>query len=228
MSPEPRPEPSPESPPDRLAAARAAHVEAGLRRSDLDPDPLVALQRWFDDATDVGVHEPTAMALATADAQGRPSVRFVLLRGLDERGLAFYTNTESRKADELASNPYAAVVMAWHSIGRQVRASGAVQPVAPDEVAAYFATRPRGSQISAWASPQSRPVRDRAELDARHDEIEARFAGRDVDPPPHWGGYRIVPDEIEFWQQRDSRRHDRFRYRRAPGEPGWTVDRLGP
>jgi pyridoxamine 5'-phosphate oxidase len=221
---------SPEPPSDPLRAVRAARIEAGLRRADLDDDPFVEIQRWFDDATNVGVHEPAAMALATADAAGRPSVRFVLLRGLDHRGLVFYTNTESRKAGELAANPRAAVVLAWHSIGRQARASGRVEPVAPVEVEAYFATRARGSQISAWASPQSRPVRDRDDLDARHDEIETRFAGQDVPLPPHWGGYRIVPDEIELWQQRDSRRHDRFRYRPSPGSDGraWIIERLGP
>jgi pyridoxamine 5'-phosphate oxidase len=172
------------------------------------------------------------MALATADAEGRPSVRFVLLRGLDQRGLVFYTNLESRKADELAANPHAAVVMAWHGIGRQARASGPVEAVSADEVAAYFARRPRGSQISAWASPQSRPVRDRADLDARHDEVEARFEGHEVSVPPHWGGYRLVPTEIELWQQRESRRHDRFRYRRtldgSAGPGPWTIERLGP
>jgi pyridoxamine 5'-phosphate oxidase len=218
---------------DPLAAVRAAHIEAGLRRADLDADPIVELQKWFEDATAAGVHEPSAMALATADADGHPSVRFVLLRGLDQRGPVFFTNTESRKADELAANPYAAIVMAWHSIGRQARVSGPVEPLAVDEVAAYFATRPRGSQISAWASPQSRPVRDRAELDARHDEIEARFAAHDVPLPPNWGGYRIAPDEVELWQQRDSRRHDRFRYRPAPGSAdaggrAWIIERLGP
>lgn len=214
---------------DPTAAARATHLRDGLRRADLVDDPIEQLQRWFDDATSAEVPEPATMALATADAAGRPSVRLVLLRGLDERGLVFYTNRESRKGVELAANPHAAVVLTWHSIGRQARASGPVEQVDEVESSAYFATRPRGSQISAWASPQSEVVAGRAELDRLREATEARFGTGPVERPPTWGGYRIRPVEIEVWQQQNDRFHDRFRYRRGdPSAATWVIERLGP
>jgi pyridoxamine 5'-phosphate oxidase len=222
-------DPSPEPGPDPLAAIRAARIADGLDRADLDADPMVQFRRWFDDAIAIGVHEPGAMALATADAEGHPSVRLVLLRGLDERGLVFYTNRESRKADDLAATPFASIVMAWHAVGRQARVSGGVELVADDESDAYFAGRPRGHQISAWASPQSGVIADRAELERRLHEREAALGDGPVPRPPFWGGYRIVPSEVEFWQQRDDRFHDRFRYRRAdPAGRAWIIERLGP
>jgi pyridoxamine 5'-phosphate oxidase len=221
---------------DRLAAVRAGLQRQGLCRSALAPDPIVQVQRWWDHATEVGVHQPEALALATADGEGRPSVRFVLVRGLDERGLVFFTNHESRKGRELQANPYGAGVLAWHTIGRQARIGGPVEPVGAAEADAYWASRARGSQLAAWASPQSEVVADRAELDRRYAAEEQRWAGRPVERPERWGGYRIVPTEVEVWQGRGDRFHDRFRYElvvdgdgRAAGDPGrWRIARLGP
>jgi pyridoxamine 5'-phosphate oxidase len=166
------------------------------------------------------------MTLATASPDGRPSARVVLLRELDERGLTFFTNRTSRKGEELRSNPRAAAAIHWWELGRQVRVEGAVEELTPKESAAYWATRPRGSQIAAWASPQSQPLADRAQLDALAAEIEKRFAGRDVPLPPFWGGYRLVPESIELWTHRDNRLHDRLLYTRAG--LGWRCERLAP
>ena len=188
-------------------------------------DPLAALQSWLDEAR-AAVGEPHAMTLATATPDGRPSARVVLLRGLDERGLTFFTNRTSRKALELRANPRAAAVIHWWDLGRQVRVEGVVEALSPQESAAYWNTRPRGSQMAAWASPQSQPLADRAALDALVAEIEARFAGREVPLPPFWGGYRLVPEAIELWTHRDDRLHDRMRYVREDG--GWRSERLAP
>jgi pyridoxamine 5'-phosphate oxidase len=166
------------------------------------------------------------MALATADADGMPSVRMVLLNGVDERGFVFYTNYRSAKAEALAANPRAALVFRWHGQGRQVRVAGTVEPVAAEESDDYFATRPRESQLGAWASPQSEVIRDRAALEDRLAAVENRFDGADVPRPAHWGGYRVVPARIEFWQQGPGRLHDRIRYLRTDG--GWQLDRLAP
>jgi pyridoxamine 5'-phosphate oxidase len=193
---------------------------------DLDSDPIVQLQRWLDDAVAEGLSHPNAMALATADADGRPCVRHVLLKGLDQRGLEWYTNYESRKGHDLADNPYASVVFPWFAMWRQVVASGAVEKVTAEESDAYFASRDRGSQIGAWASPQTEPIRDREWLEQRVHEIERQFEGRDVPRPPHWGGYRLTPDWMDFWHSQPNRLHDRFRYERTP--TGWTVTRLAP
>ena len=192
---------------------------------DLDDDPIAQLQAWLAEARD-SVPQPDAMTLATADEEGRPSARVVLLRGIDERGLAFFTNLTSRKADELRQNPRAAVVLHWWELGRQVRVEGAVVEVSDEESTAYWKRRPRASQIAGWASPQSQPLADRSDLDARVAEVEERFDGGEVLLPPFWGGYRLVPDSIEFWAHQDSRLHDRIRYARSG--TGWQCDRLAP
>ena len=194
---------------------------------DLDPDPHAQFERWFGEAAEAGARAPEQMALATAGRDGVPSVRMVLLKGHDERGFVFYTNRTSRKAAEIAANPRVAAVLHWELQSRQVRLEGSVEEVGDEESFAYFRTRPRPSRIGAWASPQSRPVADRAELERRAAEIEERFAGVDDVPlPPFWGGYRVVPTAIEFWQGRQDRLHDRVRYERGDG--GWRRERLGP
>ncbi|MGN6189966.1 MAG: pyridoxamine 5'-phosphate oxidase [Conexibacter sp.] len=199
-----------------------------LTEDDLLPDPIALVQRWFTDAQAAGVEQHDAMTLATATADGRPSARAVLLKGIDQRGFAFFTNYESRKAGELDANPHAALVLLWIPLQRQVRVSGRVTRLSADESDAYFATRPRGSQLGAWASQQSRPLPDRAELEARWAALEQRWAGGAAVPrPPHWGGYRVEPDEIEVWQGRANRLHDRFRYVRTSAG-GWTHERLQP
>ncbi len=201
--------------------------ERGLGADDLDPDPIVVLREWFAHARRSGVHQPEAITLATSTADGRPSVRFVLGKGFDERGVVFYTNERSRKGGDLRVNPVAAVLFPWHQVSRQVRIVGSVDRVSEQDADVYFATRPRGSQIGAWASPQSQVLVDRDDLEARWSEEERRWHGHDVPRPPHWGGFRVVPDEWEFWQGRANRLHDRFRY--LPDADGsWRVERLSP
>jgi pyridoxamine 5'-phosphate oxidase len=202
-----------------------ARSDDPLDERDLLPDPLEQLRRWYDDAREAGILLPEAMALATADADGRPSVRHVLMRGLDERGIAFFTNYESRKAAELAANPPAAVVFLWRELDRQASASGLVERTSEAESDAYFATRPREARIGAWASLQSRRVASRDALEARYAEVDGRFPD-DVPRPPGWGGFRLRPDTIEFWKGRRHRLHDRFRYVRSPA--GWSIERLYP
>lgn len=197
-----------------------------LRRAHLLEDPVEQFRLWFRQALDAEVPEANAMTLATATAGGRPSVRTVLLKGCDEAGFVFYTNYESRKAAELAANPHAALLFFWQPLKRQVRVEGKVERVSRDEAGAYFQSRPRGSRLGAWASPQSRPLADRGELQRRLAEMEKRYEGGEVPLPPFWGGYRLAPEEMEFWQGRSDRLHDRFRYRRDGGV--WTVERLGP
>jgi pyridoxamine 5'-phosphate oxidase len=194
----------------------------------LDADPLVELRRWLEEAREAGLHEPEAMALATATPTGRPSVRMVLLRGLDERGLCFLTNYESRKAEELQANPDAAVVLNWGPpLRRQVRVEGRVERLTEDESLSYFRTRGRESRLGAWASPQSRPIADRTELDERYAAASERFAGvEDLPLPPFWGGFRLVPHAFELWENRPNRLHDRVRYERM-GD-GWSRGRLAP
>ena len=193
---------------------------------DLDPDPNRAFAAWFAEAVAAGIAQPDSMALATSTPDGRPSVRMVLLKGHDARGFTFFTNRESRKGDELAANPHAALVLYWQPLSRQVRIEGAVEQIAGVESEAYFRTRPPGSQIAAWASPQSRPIAGREELDERYAATEARFPDGDVPLPPFWGGYRVAPAAIEFWQGRENRFHDRIRYERTAD--GWTPTRLAP
>jgi pyridoxamine 5'-phosphate oxidase len=194
--------------------------------ADLDPDPLVALRAWLADAAEASP-QPDAMAVATSTPEGRPSARVVLLRGIDERGLVFFTNLGSRKGGELAENPRAAAVLHWWELGRQVRIEGAVEEVARDESAAYWATRPRASRVAAWASPQSETLSDREELETLVEETEERFAEElDVPLPGFWGGLRIVPDFLEFWEHREDRLHDRIGYVREGG--GWRRERLAP
>lgn len=193
---------------------------------DLDPDPLRAFATWFGEAVAARVAQPEAMALATSTPDGRPALRMVLLKGHDERGFRFFTNRESRKGHELAANPHAALVLYWQPLNRQVRIEGAAERTTDAESEAYFATRPPGSQIAAWASPQSQPITGREQLDARYEEVEARFPAGDVPLPPFWGGYRVIPEAIEFWQGRENRFHDRVRYERTAH--GWTRTRLAP
>jgi pyridoxamine 5'-phosphate oxidase len=197
-----------------------------MEASDLDPDPLRQFHVWFEAARDAGIEVPEAMALATSTPDGRPSARMVLLKGADDRGFAFFTNRESRKGGELAANPHAALLFHWRPLGRQVRIEGRVEPISDEESETYFDTRPLPSRIAAWASPQSRPLTDRAELERLYAETAARFPDAHVPLPPHWGGYRVVPDTYEFWQHGDDRLHDRLRYERH-GD-GWRRFRLAP
>jgi pyridoxamine 5'-phosphate oxidase len=197
-----------------------------LSEQDLLPDPLALVQRWFAEAQAAGIEQADAMTLATATPDGRPSARAVLLKGVDARGFAFFTNYESRKARELDANPRAALVLLWTALHRQVRATGDVARLSAEESDEYFATRARGSQLGAWASDQSRPLPDRAALEQRWAALDERWAGTVVPRPPHWGGYRLEPDEIELWQGRANRLHDRFAYTRGPH--GWNRERLQP
>ena len=192
---------------------------------DIDPDPIKQFERWWADAR-ASLPEPAAMVLATADGSGRPSGRHVLLKGLDDRGFVWFTNYESAKARELRANPRAALVFPWFPMQRQVIVSGSVAVIDDDESDAYFATRDRASQLSAWASPQSEVIPDRGWLEQRVAELEARFAGGDVPRPPFWGGYRLTPDRIDLWHNQPNRLHDRFRYERSGN--GWTISRLAP
>ena len=196
-----------------------------LDRDDLDPDPLRQFETWYRAAEGV-VRAPEAMALATATPEGAPSVRMVLLKGFDSGGFVFYTGYESRKGSELAENPYAALLFYWDPLGRQVRIEGSVERVPQEESEAYFHSRPRGAQLAALASRQSSVLTDREELIARYAELERELDGRAVPLPHAWGGFRLDPDTYEFWQHRESRLHDRFRYRRERGE--WIVERLSP
>jgi pyridoxamine 5'-phosphate oxidase len=212
-----------------MRAASGFHPDRTLERDDLMNDPFAQFLRWLEDAEAEGVPLPNAMALATAGGDGRPSVRHVLLRGLDARGFVFYTNRDSRKGRELADNPNAALVFLWKELDRQVSIGGPVELVSDEESDAYFAGRPRDAQLGAWASSQSSVLESRAQLEHRLAEAEARYHGQDVPRPAFWGGYRVVPASIEFWQGRAFRLHDRFRYTRDDAEAtGWLVERLAP
>lgn len=189
-------------------------------------DPFALFRDWFAEAERTETNDPNAMSLATVDAEGRPSIRIVLLKGLDDRGFVFYTNTESRKGDHLAVRPVAALCFHWKGLRRQVRIEGPVERVTAEEADAYFATRPRGSQVGAWASVQSRPLDRRDTLVARVAEVEAQYKDMPIPRPPHWSGYRVVPGYMEFWQDREFRLHDRITFRRD--EDGWVTGRLFP
>jgi pyridoxamine 5'-phosphate oxidase len=209
-----------------LAAMRRDYAAAGLAEADALADPIAQFRRWFDDACRAELHEPNAMTLATVDAAGRPAARMVLLKGIDARGLAFYTNRDSRKARELAANPSAALVFWWGPIQRQVRFEGRVEGVEDAEADAYFASRPKGSQLAAWASAQSSVIEGRGALEAEERRHRERFGEAEVPRPPFWGGYRLVPAVVEFWHGRESRLHDRLRYSKSP--EGWRIERLAP
>jgi pyridoxamine 5'-phosphate oxidase len=202
-----------------------ADISEPLLESQVDPDPVVQFGRWFADAGEVVAH-PEAMAVASVDPDGRPSVRMVLLKAWGDDGFIFHTNYTSRKGRALAANPRAALLFHWDPRGRQVRIEGTAEPTGDEESEAYFATRPRGAQIGAYASHQSEPVESRQALDARTHQLEEAYAGRPVPRPPWWGGIRIRPDLYEFWQNRDDRLHDRLVYRPGPG--GWSLVRLQP
>ncbi|UQX89143.1 pyridoxamine 5'-phosphate oxidase [Jatrophihabitans telluris] len=220
--------PSAPDPLAELTRSRRSYLSGELTEDGLAAGWLEQLRHWYADAAaDPRIGEPNAMQLATADGAGRPDVRTVLARGFDEAGVVFYTNYGSAKGDQLTENPAAAVVFAWLPLERQVRLRGSVAKVSPAETAAYFASRPRGAQLGAWASPQSRRLADRAELEAALAATEQRFGDAEIDPPPFWGGYRLTPTEVEFWQGREFRLHDRLRFRRlASGD--WVTERLAP
>jgi len=201
-------------------------VVRGLTEEEAGDDPIALFGNWFDEAHDAGIYLPQSMALATATAEGRPSVRQVLLKSFDGRGFVFYTNYDSRKGDEIAANPHAALAVHWPILHRQVRINGPVERTTLEESRAYFETRPRGSRIGAWASDQSSVLGSREELERRFREVQERFAGGDVPLPEFWGGYRVFPEVMEFWQGRANRLHDRLRYTRSG--VGWTIDRLYP
>ena len=212
--------------PPSIADLRREYALASLDERDVPPDPVAMFSRWFADAQAADVAEPNAMTLATASADGAPSARMVLLKGVDDGGFVFFTDYRSRKAAELDANPRAALVFHWVELERQVRIAGSVARVAREETEAYFRTRPLGSRLGAWASEQSSVITGREVLDARLRDVEARFPGEDVPAPPHWGGYRLAPASVEFWQGRASRLHDRIRYVRRGG--GWAIERLSP
>ncbi len=211
-----------------LADMRRAYEGDRLDDDALSVGWLPQFERWLQDAVDAGVPEPNAMVLATADAHGRPSARTVLLKDVGDDGLVFFTNGHSRKATQLATNPQASVLFPWIGLQRQVEASGAVEPVAQDASDAYFASRPRGSQLGAAASSQSAVIADRSVLERARDELEDRYpTGTPVPRPAHWGGLRLVPDQVEFWQGRPDRLHDRLRFRRT-SDGSWVRERLAP
>ncbi len=193
----------------------------------MDPDPIRQFVRWFQDAEHAEIPLPNAMTLATSSRQGKPAARMVLLKGVDERGFVFYTNYESRKAQDLRVNPFAALVFCWLPLSRQVRIEGAVEPVERGESDLYFASRPRGHQIEAHASSQSQVIEDRLFLEQQFKDVAEKFAGQSVPRPPHWGGFRVVPEMLEFWQEGDNRLHDRLRYRRDNAGL-WVIERLAP
>jgi pyridoxamine 5'-phosphate oxidase len=211
---------------DAVVAAREEYTRGGLVESDLLPDPIAMFRRWYDDAHAAGLHEPNAMVVATVSADFAPSARLVLLKGVSEEGFAFYTNTGSRKGTELAGNPRIALLFPWHPLERQVRVDGTASLLPRAEVDAYFAVRPRGSQLGAWASHQSSVVSGREELLAAYDDAELRHADGEVPTPTEWGGYLVHPESVEFWQGRPGRMHDRLVYRRTTD--GWRTERLAP
>ncbi len=209
-----------------LADLRKDYSLAGLLEKDLAKDPFRQFDQWFQEAEAAKIHEPNAMSLATATRDGRPSARTVLLKGLDGRGFVFFSNYESRKGRELDANPHATLLFPWLALERQVIIEGPLAKVPREESETYFHSRPRASQLGAWVSQQSAIISDRSVLEDSMKLLEAKYAGREVPLPPHWGGWRLAPETVEFWQGRRSRLHDRLRYRR--GKDGWTIERLAP
>lgn len=209
-----------------IADLRREYARARLDQAAVDPDPIVEFARWFDEALKAQAVEPNAMTLATVGEGGTPSARVVLLKGFDERGFVFFTDYRSQKGQELQRNPRAALVFYWPELERQIRVTGSTATISRAESEAYFRTRPRTSRISAWVSEQSKVIASRNALDDRVPDMEKRFPGDDVPLPPHWGGYRVAPEMIEFWQGRESRLHDRIRYVRQ--EKSWRIERLSP
>jgi len=210
-----------------ISDLREEYTQASLNKAGVAKEPIAQLSTWLDEARAVEEHEPTAMSLATVSSDSRPSVRMVLLKGLDERGLDFYTNLESTKGQHLKANPNAALTFWWSTLERQVRVEGRVERVAEVEAEAYFSRRPLDSRLGAWASPQSQPLESREELEARLEAIRLEFDNDDIPLPPHWGGFRVVPDRFEFWQGRASRLHDRIEYL-LDQQGNWEIRRLAP
>ena len=210
---------------DKIAQIRRSYLSGELDESNVGSDPIAMFGEWMNAAIESGIDEPNGMALATASPQGVPAVRIVLLRGFNSRGFVFFTNYESANGQDLLANPRAEANFWWQPLERQVRISGKVEKIAREDSDAYFHSRPRGHQLGAWASPQSRPVKGREELQARATQVETLFPG-EVPLPDFWGGYRLTPDRVEFWQGRENRLHDRFVFEKKQG--GWTVSRLAP
>ncbi len=210
-----------------IAHLRREYLSQELDENSVDRDPIKQFKRWFEEAIKAQLPDPNAMNLATVTADGRPAARTVLLKGFDERGLVFFTNYESRKSKELTRTPWAALTFYWAELNRQVRIEGSVEKISVRESEEYFQTRPRGSQIGAWASPQSEEVASRAELDRRVQEVEQRFHNQPIPCPPFWGGFRVKPVSIEFWQGRENRLHDRILYA-LQSDGSWRVCRLAP
>jgi pyridoxamine 5'-phosphate oxidase len=209
------------------AASRYEHAGKGLRRRDLNSDPIKQFGNWFTAAIEAGIRDVNAMSLATAGADARPSVRIVLLKSFDQDGFVFFTNYQSEKGKQLKQNPYAALAFYWIELDRQIRITGKVEKTSREESQTYFHSRPVGSQLSAWVSRQSEIVDGRRVLDAHMAEMTEHFGDKPVPLPPHWGGYRLKPDKMEFWQGRPNRLHDRFRYTRQ-ADGAWSIDRLAP
>jgi pyridoxamine 5'-phosphate oxidase len=210
-----------------VADLRKEYTRAGLRETDVAPDPIEQFRWWFAEALAAGLHEPNAMTLATASSGAKPSARVVLLKGFDERGFVFYTNYEGRKGRELEENSYCALVFYWGELERQVRIEGPAGRVSGEESDAYYRSRPRGSRLGVWVSEQSRPLEDRVTLEERLRGLEDEYEGREIPRPPFWGGYRVEPEAIEFWQGRENRLHDRLLYCRESDET-WGIGRLQP